>query len=265
MAVGLQKTKYVAVKLRYKTGMKTKDIVLVIGDTRRDAYLTKDDSGTCQTEQLADAWMSPTTATCFSDCLTTFPDSCGSMVYNEATKACTPGSIAFAKIDTFQESIPKTSSNDTLFYITSPIPACNTSNGFALFTLCGSTVCLYLSTSNLQFDDAEQFCADINSDLFIANTWARFSLFWNVSLTYLGQDTFLWLKRDSAENQFVWGNGEPLSDELNEHIWQEGQPNNWNGNGEYCVEAKHLTRPEYYGLNDALCQVEKAFVCEPKL
>ncbi|GFO09599.1 Cd209 antigen-like protein e [Plakobranchus ocellatus] len=223
-------------------------------------YLTKAAGETCQTESLAGAWTSPSPLTCYLDCLDSYPDGCLSTVYNEATGACTPGGPAFGKVDSFNESIPRSSPNSALFYVNSSRPSCNTSNGFALYELCGTTVCLHLSTRKRWFNDAVQFCASMNSSLFIADTWARFALFWSVSLTYLNTDTYLWLSRKSDKEPFIWGNGEPLSDKMNA-LWEPTQPDNHDGY-DYCVEARHYNRPDLYGLNDVSCWTDRAYICE---
>ncbi|GFN75836.1 hypothetical protein PoB_000234200 [Plakobranchus ocellatus] len=97
-----------------------------------------------------------------------------SIVYNEVNNMCIPGGTSFAEVETLQNSIPEPDSTETFFYVKSAIPACNTSNGFALYELCGTTVCLYLSTSLLPFEQAVKFCDDMESSLFIANMLIRF-------------------------------------------------------------------------------------------
>ncbi|GFO45635.1 hypothetical protein PoB_007214000 [Plakobranchus ocellatus] len=235
--------------------------VLAISSFQREMYLTKVTGETCQTEQLAEAWISPSPIACYLECIASYPDSCLSTVYNEATRTCIPGSLAFGKVDSLNESIPRSSPNSALYYVNSTTPACNTSNGFALYELCGTTVCLYLSTSRLWFNGAVQFCSDMNSSLFIADTWARFALFWNVSLTYLNTDTFLWLRRNSLHEPFIWGNGEPVSDKMNNFFWEPTQPDNYEAY-DFCVEARHYNRPNLYGLNDVSCWTGRDFICE---
>ncbi|GFO09593.1 hypothetical protein PoB_003609800 [Plakobranchus ocellatus] len=234
--------------------------VLATSKSHREMYLTKVAGETCQTEQLGEAWTSPTPVTCYLDCIASYPDGCFSTVYNEATGACIPGGLAFGKIDSFNESIPRSSPENALYYVNSTTPACNTSNGFALYEMCGTTVCLYLSTSKDWIEGAAEFCDDMHSTLFIANTWARFALFWSVSLTYLNTDTFLWLRRNSEHEPFFWGNGEPFSDKMNA-LWEPNQPDN-HDNYDYCVEARHQNRPDLYGLNDVSCWTKRAFICE---
>ncbi|GFN93847.1 Cd209 antigen-like protein e [Plakobranchus ocellatus] len=224
-------------------------------------YLTKVTGETCQTEQLAEAWTSPSPVTCYLDCTASYPGRCLSTVYNQATGACIPGGPVFGKIYSFNESIPRSSPNSALFFVNSTTPACNTSNGFALYELCGTTVCMYLSTWRGWFKDAVSACAGMNSSLFIANTWARFALFWSVSLTYLNIDTYLWLSRNSDGEPFVWGNGEPLSDKM-KALWEPNQPDNWGGI-DHCGEVRHYNAPNLYGLNDVACWSDRAFICEP--
>ncbi|GFO09602.1 Cd209 antigen-like protein e [Plakobranchus ocellatus] len=237
--------------------------VWAISSSHRGMYLTKVTGETCQTEQLAEAWSSPSPVTCYLDCIASYPDRCLSTVYNEATGACIPGGPVFGKINSFNESIPRSSPNSALYYENSAKPACNTSNGFALYELCGTTVCLYLSSNRVWFNVAVKSCTDIDSSLFIANTWARFALFWSVSLTYLNKDTYLGLSRDPDSEIFVWGNGEPFSDKM-KAIWEPTQPDNWGGS-DYCVEVRHYNRPDLYGINDVPCWSDRAFICEPNV
>ncbi|GFN75840.1 hypothetical protein PoB_000234600 [Plakobranchus ocellatus] len=224
-------------------------------------YLTKDKSGVCRTLQQGEAWTSVSKLECFAACTSAYPDTCQSIVYNEVNNMCIPGGTSFAEVETLQNSIPEPDSTETLFYVKSAIPACNTSNGFALYELCGTTVCLYLSTSLLPFDHAVKFCNDKDSSLFIANTWARFSLFWYTSLNELNQNTFLWLSYNAEKGQFVWGNGELLSAEFNNIIWGPNQPDNLHR--EHCAEARHLNWPGVYGINNAHCTDHNSFICEP--
>ncbi|GFO02211.1 C-type lectin domain family 4 member e-like [Plakobranchus ocellatus] len=226
----------------------------------REMYLTEDKSGICQTEALGNAWTSLSKPACFAACMSDYPDTCRSMVYNEVKQTCIPGGTSFAKIDRIQTSIPKPNSSDTLFYAKMTVPACNTSNGFALYELCGTTVCLYLSTYATKFAAAVQKCRDMNSTLFIANTLARFSLFWDVSLNNLNQNTFLWLTDNITEGQFVWGNGEPLSETLNNYIWAPRQPNGFPN--ENCVQATHAYTPNFFGVHDYPCTYQSYFICE---
>ena len=195
-------------------------------------------------------------------CMFLYPDTCQSVVYNTDNQMCTPGSVAFGPLENVDTSIPVTSSNDMIFYTQQPIPPCDTNGNFALYDVCGTTACLYLSTSQAKYHDAISICNGMNSSIFLGNTLARFSVFWNVSLSYRNNDTWIGLTDLAVEDKFVWENGEPLSDQLAWWIFCPGQPNSWTLD-ENCAEAKHGGWPGIYGLNDADCLESKFYMCEP--
>ncbi|GFO13374.1 C-type lectin domain family 4 member e [Plakobranchus ocellatus] len=174
---------------------------------------------------------------------------------------CTPGGTAFGTLQNVQISIPKTNLNEKLFYAESANPACNTSNGFALYDICGTTACLYLSTSKVKYEVAVASCAEMNSNLIIANSLARLSLFFHVSLNYMNKDTYCWLSDNVTEGHYVWGNGETLSDEIKDYIWYETQPDNLHDFENY-VATRHEVDPQPYGLNDVFCYFQLHFICE---
>ncbi|GFO13378.1 C-type lectin domain family 4 member e [Plakobranchus ocellatus] len=235
-------------------------VVGVICDERQ-VYLREDLSRFCRTLPLGESWISLSPVKCFAACISRFPETCRSMVYNQVTHTCTPGGTAFGTLQNVQTSIPKTNLNEKLFYAEFANPACNTSNGFALYDVCGTTACLYLSTSKVKYEIAVASCAEMNSNLIIANTLARLSLFFHVSLSYMNKDTLCWLSDNVMEGYFVWGNGETISDEIKDYIWHNGQPDNYN-NDENCVATRHEVDPKPYGLNDVSCHIQLHFICE---
>ena len=102
----------------------------------------------------------------------------------------------------------------------------------------------------------------MNSSIFTGDTLARFSVFWKVSLKYLNDDTWIGLTDLAVQDRFVWENGELLNDQLALWIFRPGYPNKSKKN-ENCAEARHGGWPGIYGLNDARCQTEKFYMCEP--
>ena len=227
-------------------------------------YLTSGTGSDCQTSPLGAPWTSVCSIECYLTCVDQFPDSCHSVVYNPDTLACTPGSTAFGPIETLPSSIPDANSSDAIYYLKQPVPACNANLGFAIYDVCGTSACLYFSTSELNYADSVDACANMGSTLFIAETETRFSLIWYVSLIVLNQDTWLGLTDIAEEGQFVWENGNPLSTWQYEYIWLQfaSIPDNYRGD-EHCVEAKHRGWPGLFGLNDVECWMLKYFICEP--
>ncbi|KAK3756296.1 hypothetical protein RRG08_064782 [Elysia crispata] len=232
---------------------------------QREVRLKKSTGSDCQTLPLGAPWTSVSAIECYLTCVDQFPDSCHSVVYNPDTLACTPGSTAFGPIETLPSSIPGANSNDAIYYLKQPVPACNASLGFALYDVCGTSACLYLSISELNYADAVNACANMNSTLFIAETEARFSLIWYVSLNVLNQDTWLGLTDIAIEGHFVWENGNPLSTWQSGYVWTNSlgriSPDNAVG-CEHCVETVHHLWPGVFGLNDLRCHVGNRFICE---
>ncbi|RUS70181.1 hypothetical protein EGW08_022054 [Elysia chlorotica] len=231
--------------------------------THRTSYITESTGGECQTLQLAESWTSDTVLSCYVACRHKFPDTCQSVTYNPHTLSCTPGSTAFGPIDTLPSTIPDANSTDAIYVLNQPVPACNAGLGFAVYDVCGTSACLFIAAFPLTYADAAQTCADMGARLFIADSEARFSLFWEVSLNVLNQDTWVGLTDIAEEGQFVWENGNPLSTWQDTYLWMPfaGIPDNWL-NGEHCVEAKHATWPGIFGLNDEECWELKYFICE---
>ena len=184
------------------------------------------------------------------------------MVYNSQTGNCTPGSIAFGPIEKVTTSIPETCSSDKLYYVRQLIPPCNTSNNFALYDVCGTSACLYLSTSRANnFGNARTLCKQMNSRLFVGNTMAKFSLFWHTTKTYMNVDTLIGLQDFKIEGNFVWENGKPLSDEQYQYIWLPNEPNNIPGDQD-CAVALHALLPTKFGLCDGFCHKSRYYICE---
>ena len=228
----------------------------------REAYLKRSTGDSCQTLSIGDPWKSDSPVKCYSQCMVRFPKTCASIVYNPKTKSCTPGSTAFGRLDRIDIAIPDQNSGDKIYYVKQPIPPCNASDGFSLYELCGTTACLHLSSApQVDYTDAKLHCDVLDSRLFIGNTWARFSLFWNVSLGLLQANTWIGLTDIAEEGKFVWDNGEKLSDEQYKYIWLPSKPNQVNE--EDCVEARHEDKKGVFGLNDEECWKVKHYICEP--
>ncbi|KAK3771506.1 hypothetical protein RRG08_053004 [Elysia crispata] len=59
----------------------------------------------------------------------------------------------------------------------------------------------------------------MNSRLIVGNTMAKFSMFWYTTKTYMNVNSYIGLQDIDVEGNFVWENGEPLSDEQFQYIW----------------------------------------------
>ena len=215
----------------------------------------------CQTLQIGESWISHSPITCHRECVSRHWENCQAVVYNSETRNCTPGSIAFGIIKKVKTSIPESGSSDTLYYVRQPIPPCNTTNNFALYDVCGTSACLYMSTSRADnFNHARTICSQMDSRLFVGNTMAKYTLFMYASKTYINvYGCYIGLKHIDAIGQFIWENGEPLSDEQNQYIWRPGEPNS---EGQDCADAKHTNWPRNFGLFDATCGKPGHYVCE---
>ncbi|GFS21886.1 CD209 antigen [Elysia marginata] len=97
----------------------------------------------------------------------------------------------------------------------------------------------------------------MGSRLFIANTIARFSVFKTVTMDNAKSYAWIGLTDIDDEGNFVWDNGEPLSDEQAQYIWIPGQPND--DHGQDCARLKHNEG----GLNDRDCDKIYDYICEP--
>ncbi|GFS19777.1 CD209 antigen [Elysia marginata] len=228
----------------------------------REAFLTLANGVECHTQQLGEAWTSGSHAACSVECMVRYPETCQSILYNVDTKTCTPGAVAFAPVPRVNTSIPVANSRDLFYYSSQPVPPCNTSSGdFALYELCGTTVCLNLVFEKASFYDARANCTSMDSRLFIANSLVRFSVFWHVSLTHFNWYTWLGLTDLTTEGVFVWDHGEPLSAEQDKYIWSDGQPDNHGD--EDCIIARHLRSGLGNGINDDDCWRKRYYICEP--
>ncbi|KAK3764482.1 hypothetical protein RRG08_055647 [Elysia crispata] len=228
----------------------------------RQFFLKQVSGQDCQTLQLGESWTSHSPITCQRESLSLYSENCQSVVYNSQTRMCTPGSIAFGPLDRVTTSIPESSLSDKLYFVRQPIPPCNTSNNFALYDVCGTSACLYFSTSKAEnYSDARTLCSQMNSSLFVGNTMAKFSLLWHTSKTYMNADTFIGLQDIDVEGNFVWENGEPLSYEQKQYIWLPKQPDNKRSRQD-CAVTWPSFNSQIQGLDDERCNIKRHFICE---
>ena len=239
-------------------------LLLVLGASSevRQFFLKQASGQDCQTLQLGESWISQSPITCQRECMSRYSENCQAVVYNGQIGNCRPGSIAFGPIEKVTTSIPESGSSDKLYYVRQPIPPCNTSNNFALYDVCGTSACLYLSTSVADnYSHARLLCSQMNSRLFVGNTMAKFSMFWYTTKTYMNVNTYIGLQDIDVEGNFVWENGEPLSDEQYQYIWLPEEPNNIGGD-QNCAVIQHAMYPENFGIDDDQCYWKNYYVCE---
>ena len=228
---------------------------------QRQAHLTQSSGQHCQTTRIGDTWTAGSRLDCYAECMVRFPDTCQSIVYNTESSNCRPGSAAFGSLANVNTGILGTDSGDEVWYARPSFPACNSTNGdFALYGVCGTAVCLHLSTSKASYSVAKTKCDEMNSRLYVANTMAKFSAFWHVSLNNLNDDTYLGLRVGDEEENTKWGNGERLSADQKQYIWDT---NEGEADDEGCAEASHGASPGSNGLNVVVCSKLSYYICEP--
>ncbi|RUS77953.1 hypothetical protein EGW08_014262 [Elysia chlorotica] len=229
----------------------------------REVFMQETSYLECQSVQLGGSWIAPSLIACNIRCMNT--ENCQAAVFNEASGLCRLGSVAFGPLPNFTltGAIPETGSLDKIYYMQQPPPPCDTANNFTIYDKCGTSACLYLSTSRADgYRDAKTVCSQMNSRPFVGNTLAKYSLFWYVSKDIISDNTFIGLTDIKVEGTFVWENGEPLSAEQQQYIWMPGQPSNTRGK-EDCVEARHWSWGEATtALNDVDCAFQTSYVCE---
>ncbi|GFS15372.1 CD209 antigen [Elysia marginata] len=230
---------------------------------QRSAHLSFARDQACQTQQLGEPWTSASQVDCYWECVDLYPDTCQSIVFNNDTKTCTPGAVAFRPLEFITTSIPSANSTDTIYVVRQPVPHCDTSSGnFDLYEMCGLTLCLNLSSSEVDYHQAKEHCKQMASGLFMTNTVARLSMFWHLTLDHNKPYTWVGLNDLAVEGQFVWENGEPISPEQWQYIWSKWQPDNANG-GQDCVEVYGNGVLNPSGLDDDSCSSLRYYMCEP--
>ncbi|GFS19582.1 C-type lectin domain family 4 member M [Elysia marginata] len=220
----------------------------------RETSLIRASGSECQTEPLGDAWTSPSGLTCYWDCVTFYPTSCQSVVYNADTQTCTPGGVAFRPLEFISKLLPRAHSADTIYYTKQPIPSCDTGSGnFILFETCGFTACIHQSNTPKTYSQAVSDCDLIGARPLTIDTLPMYSV-----CRYATYPDHVWigLTDRTQEGQYKWITGPLLSAEQDSYIWVPDQPNDAGGN-EDCAEFIHV------GLNDINCADWKKVICEP--
>ncbi|GFR70855.1 CD209 antigen [Elysia marginata] len=224
----------------------------VYGLVFRETLLTRVTGAECQTEPLGDSYTSDSEISCFVRCVSRYSTTCQSIVYNDATKICTPGAVAFRPLEFISTLVPTTSSPDGIYYAKQPIPTCDTAGGnFELIETCGYTACIHKSTTRVTYAQALSDCDLIGAKPLMLNYLPNYSV---CRYNTFPDHYWVGLQYSDPEAKFIWRNGDPLSDKQFSYIWVPGQPNN-NG-GQNCAEFIHV------GINDISCMDTKMVICE---
>ena len=236
--------------------------VLGANSKLRQLFLKPASAQDCRTLQLGDSWISHSLIACQLECMDRYSENCQAVVYNSETGICRPGSTAFWHLQRVATSIPKIGSADTLYYVRQPIPPCNTENNFAVYDVCGTSACIYLSTSNASgYIDGRTRCSQMSSRLFVGNTIAKFSLFMYAVETDIRFGTYIGLQDFDVEGNFLWENGESLSLEQHQYVWSPGETKS-NNEIENCAIGYLAGSVNGFGLDDGNCNNRRRYICE---
>ncbi|XP_062323584.1 CD209 antigen-like protein E [Osmerus eperlanus] len=113
--------------------------------------------------------------------------------------------------------------------------------------------CYYISTEQKTWEESRQDCRQRGARLVIINSEKEQEL-----LTLLNIRVWIGLWDKDSNQVWKWVDGASLD---NGRYWKVGEPNNYEGTSEDCVEI----RPENDGLmnwNDDECSFQKNWVCE---
>ncbi|XP_067098585.1 CD209 antigen-like isoform X1 [Osmerus mordax] len=113
--------------------------------------------------------------------------------------------------------------------------------------------CYYISTEQKTWEESRQDCRQRGARLVIINSEKEQEL-----LTLLNIRVWIGLWDKNSNRVWKWVDGASLD---NGRYWKVGEPNNYGGTSEDCVEI----RPENDGLmnwNDDKCSFQKNWVCE---
>ncbi|XP_039951696.1 lectin subunit alpha-like [Bactrocera neohumeralis] len=123
---------------------------------------------------------------------------------------------------------------------------------------------LIVDQLKLPWDNALQYCADMNMTLFTPNTEERtekLSQFFTeinfVDKPNIGNDYIYWTsgKYDQNRKEFIWYS---TGEQFNYTNWLPNMPDNWRGD-EFCVEMGFR---EVGKWNDNRCIYKRHFICE---
>ncbi|XP_059422834.1 C-type lectin domain family 4 member E-like [Carassius carassius] len=116
-------------------------------------------------------------------------------------------------------------------------------------------VCYFISNELKSWSDSRQYCRDHGADLVIINTEEkqRFisSYMKDVDRAWIG------LSDREQEGNMKWVNNSTLK----KGFWMEGEPNNYGGVDEDCIEMR-LSKDTLNNWNDLPCSIQRKGICE---
>uniref|UniRef100_A0A674N8G1 C-type lectin domain-containing protein n=1 Tax=Takifugu rubripes TaxID=31033 RepID=A0A674N8G1_TAKRU len=93
-----------------------------------------------------------------------------------------------------------------------------------------------------------EYCLQEGADLAIINSRAE----------QVGDGVWIWEGGGADERTWRWVDGTPLT----ESYWSLGEPNNYKGNQEQCVEQ---IERQNKGWNDLVCESRNFYMCEKRI
>uniref|UniRef100_A0A3B5KEF3 C-type lectin domain-containing protein n=1 Tax=Takifugu rubripes TaxID=31033 RepID=A0A3B5KEF3_TAKRU len=112
----------------------------------------------------------------------------------------------------------------------------------------------YISSVKNTWHLSREYCLQEGADLAIINSRAEQAFLENFKMT-------LWigLMEQRSERTWRWVDGTPLT----ESYWSLGEPNNYEGRQEQCVEQ--VDREDKKGWNDLVCEFSNFYMCEKRI
>uniref|UniRef100_A0A8C2FHU5 C-type lectin domain-containing protein n=1 Tax=Cyprinus carpio TaxID=7962 RepID=A0A8C2FHU5_CYPCA len=112
---------------------------------------------------------------------------------------------------------------------------------------------LFMSTELNSWSDSRQYCRDRGADLVIINTEEKQR---HIS-SFIKERVWIGLSDIENEGNMKWVDNSPLK----QGFWVEGEPNNYYGKSEDCIEMRP-TYPVLNNWNDLPCSEKKKGICE---
>eukprot|EP00066_Takifugu_rubripes_P009689 XP_003976883.1 PREDICTED: CD209 antigen-like protein A [Takifugu rubripes] len=111
----------------------------------------------------------------------------------------------------------------------------------------------YISSVKNTWHLSREYCLQEGADLAVINSRAEQAFLENFKMT-------LWigLMEQRSERTWRWVDGTPLT----ESYWSLGEPNNYEGNQEQCVEQIERVNK---GWNDLVCEHRNFYMCEKRI
>ncbi|KAK2909392.1 hypothetical protein Q8A67_005229 [Cirrhinus molitorella] len=112
---------------------------------------------------------------------------------------------------------------------------------------------LFMSNEEKSWADSRQYCKDRGADLVIINSEEKQR---HIS-SFIKDKVWIGLSDTQNKGNMKWVDNSPL----NQGFWAEGEPNNYRGKNEDCIEMRP-SDPVLNNWNDVLCSEKKKGICE---